>query len=55
MFWTLLSTPMSSSTPSSPLFSSLLGTITPSVVAAKREQMLELLPTQCTKPPTTRL
>lgn len=35
------------------LFSSLLGTITPSVVAAKREQMLELLPTQCTKPHTT--
>lgn len=33
-------------------FSSLSGTITPSVVAAKREQMLELLPTQCTKPPT---
>lgn len=36
-------------------FSSLSGTITPSVVAAKREQMLELLPTQCTKPPTAGL
>lgn len=39
--------------PSSP--SSLSGTITPSVVAVKREQMLELLPTQCTKPPTAGL
>lgn len=38
-----------------PFFSSLSGTITPSVVAAKREQMLELLPTQCTKPPTAGL
>lgn len=38
-----------------PLFSSLSGTITPSVVAAKREQMLEPLPTQCTKPPTAGL
>lgn len=43
-------------TPPTPLvFSSLSGTITPSVVAAKREQMLELLPTQCTKPPTAGL
>lgn len=39
--------------PSSP--SSLSGTITPSVVAVKREQMLELLPTQSTKPPTAGL
>lgn len=38
-----------------PFFSSLSGTITPSVVGAKREQMLELLPTQCTKPPTAGL
>lgn len=39
--------------PSSP--STLSGTITPSVVAVKREQMLELLPTQSTKPPTAGL
>lgn len=47
--------PPPSASPPAFSFLSLSGTITPSVVAAKREQMLELLPTQCTKPSTAGL